>query len=607
MSRAFQSNQSKYWLISSISIPVLALFAYWPALSAGFVWDDYYFLFREGGWMLEGSDWLERSLGEFYVFQGDSQDYHTNYFRPLVMLGFVAQMRLGGGDPALLHGVSISIHAANAFLVMALVHIWSQRKQHTKWLAPLAAVIYVLHPALVEPTAWISGQFDLLATFFILIGLVADRLFDKKLSRAAAASTCFFLAALCKELAVVFPILLTITHWQFSTDDGSLLRRVREILRENWRTYLSIFIAGLIYLYLRWTSLGHLIQSNNMDHPWLTRLFMFGYTYIEYWRLAIAPFYDLTPLHEVPAATYLDPTPSLWVRMAASSLIVASGASLLIRRRCVGFAICMFTAALLPVLHFLTMLIGENLYAERFLALPLAVLIAALAASAPEGTKSTQPRAQLRRTSTILILLAFSTCSFLTTRSQVPLWSSNYSLWLWAHQKDPDSRFAANQLLAELITRAKNEKAKPIIDSIEAAGTTDLATAITLSTYYSSIGEIHKALHLVDGVYNSSKPGSRLQTYALINLASILTKMDDPEAAERALRDAVAMSPDSSDAHIYLIRVLIANEKHEEAAHELASALPKVSPLQRNEVQQEIETLIQKSHPSENLGKGTNE
>ena len=36
----------------------------------------------------------------------------------------------------------------------------------------LASFLYMIHPAIIESTAWVSGRFDQFVTFFTLIGLI---------------------------------------------------------------------------------------------------------------------------------------------------------------------------------------------------------------------------------------------------------------------------------------------------------------------------------------------------------------------------------------------------------------------------------------------------
>lgn len=581
----------------AVLVAAFALLAYWKTFEAGFVWDDYHFLFQEGRWFLEGGDWLTRSMAEFYVFQGDAGDYSTNYFRPLVLIGFVAQMRAGEGNPAVLHGISLGILALNGILVAALTKRWvaKQLTAHTvsNWVAPCAAgVVYVLHPALVESGAWISGQFDLLVTTFTLAALLIDAAVARPYYRAVLVAFCFLLAALCKEAAIVLPLLLAASHWYFGSDTHNGLQRAREVFRLNWRTYVLVIIAGVAYLAIRWTSLGHIFQTNGTAASFSVRSQMFGYAYLEYWRLTFVPFFGLSPLNEVEPAVYLQPDAAQWVRTALSTVAAVAGVVLLKYRRPLGFAISVFTLALLPVLHFLPMLIGLNLHAERFLTLPIAVFLCALAPIIVKWVDSTPPlhsRRWLIGTVTCLWIAG----ALVTTRSQIPLWNNNLALWTWVTEKSPESTFAANHLLAELVPKGRSEHADALVRKIEATGEIDITSAVTLSSYYANQEEYRKAISLINGVYERSTPGSRMHSAALINFASVSARMGDFAAAKSALRDVLEVSPDSANAHLELVRVLAWEGRRDEALGELPLALSKTSPALRNQTEAELRLLIE--------------
>ena len=84
---------------------------YLPTLSHGFVWDDTYFLTDLP--FLRDPDLWWRQIGEpLFVSR--------NYFRPLPLLTFVVEARLGGLDPFLFHLTNIMLHAANTTLVVLL-------------------------------------------------------------------------------------------------------------------------------------------------------------------------------------------------------------------------------------------------------------------------------------------------------------------------------------------------------------------------------------------------------------------------------------------------------------------------------------------------------
>lgn len=76
-----------------------------------------------------------------------------------------------------------------------------------------AAALFAVHGTRPEAAMWIAGRFDLVATLFILMGLL---LFIRSYGEASsigyvyemASLMCMVLAILSKESAFVFPLLL---------------------------------------------------------------------------------------------------------------------------------------------------------------------------------------------------------------------------------------------------------------------------------------------------------------------------------------------------------------------------------------------------------------
>jgi hypothetical protein len=235
----------------------VVFFSYHPSLENLFVWDDesyiYYLPF-----VRESTFWLKALTEPFFI--------STNYYRPLPLLTFMLDYRLGGGQPWLFHLTNLLFHIVNTVLVVFLTQrvVVHYRPTAAQNLALLAGLFYGLHPVLVEPVAWISGRFDLMVTFFLLLALLLDGL-PSLWKRSIGIGLCFFLAALCKEMAVAFPLVLVFWHLALADRPAQGLGS----LQDYWRTcqksghlwvYLTLLIAGLAYLGLRYMALGYLLQ-----------------------------------------------------------------------------------------------------------------------------------------------------------------------------------------------------------------------------------------------------------------------------------------------------------------------------------------------------------
>jgi hypothetical protein len=166
-----------------------AVAAFWRALGFYFLSDDFVLLKLAQGLR---SGWLPL----FTTGGGDG------FFRPLGYVSLAATSTWAGLNPALWHACGLALHAANCVLVflVALRLIGSRR---AAW---FAAGLFAIHGTRPEAVVWVAGRFDLLATFFVLAGL----LFFLRSGRwnLLAALVSMTLAMLSKESAYVFPFLV---------------------------------------------------------------------------------------------------------------------------------------------------------------------------------------------------------------------------------------------------------------------------------------------------------------------------------------------------------------------------------------------------------------
>jgi hypothetical protein len=238
------------WGICGIAGLLLAVvaFVYWPVVHFDFVWDDWQ-SFHDTAWLTRGGDW------EHYVFR-DFNNW-TVYFRPLVVAFLALQVHVFDSTPGPMHVVSLALHLIDTLLVGALawrcsLPIYKGRPQQIG-MASLSMLVYGLHPVLVEPVAWIGCQYDLMATMFMLLGLLLNACIQPDAIRAPVIGLIFFLAACSKESAMSFPFLVLIFDWALAPNEAPFqpISAIRNIIRQRWKTYAGIIVAGLLYLALR--------------------------------------------------------------------------------------------------------------------------------------------------------------------------------------------------------------------------------------------------------------------------------------------------------------------------------------------------------------------
>lgn len=173
---------------------------YWPAMRIGLLSDD--FVLAERAYRF--------SFGAF----------NTEAFRPLPLVAWSALLHIGGG-PVTLHALNIVLHGTNAYLTMRVATplLRSRRAGF------MAAAMMITMPISVEPVAWCSGVFDLMATAFIALSVLAARQYETG-GTAARVRLLGYVGAglLSKETAAVTPIIILIDSWARRTLPQRLYR-----------------------------------------------------------------------------------------------------------------------------------------------------------------------------------------------------------------------------------------------------------------------------------------------------------------------------------------------------------------------------------------------
>ena len=158
------------------------------------------------------------------------------FFRPLGFVSFALNARWSGADAVGWHAGSLALHSANCVLVLLI----ARRLGASIAAAGFAGALFAVHGIHPEAVAWIAGRFDLMATFFLLSGLLLFTM-GGGVGWHVAALSCFTVAALTKESAFIFPLLI-----------AGYARTTRQPLRST----MSYFgLAAILFAY-RWSLLG---------------------------------------------------------------------------------------------------------------------------------------------------------------------------------------------------------------------------------------------------------------------------------------------------------------------------------------------------------------
>jgi hypothetical protein len=151
------------------------------------------------------------------------------FFRPLIYESFRIVFPWAGEDPFRWHITGLFIHAANTILVWMLARAFGLER----FAAWFAGALFAIHATRPETAVWITGRYDLIATFFVLAALV---LFLHDFPWIALIA--MVAGILCKESAYAGPLLLVL------------------LAPKQWRKWIPFFIASAVLVLYRFWLFG---------------------------------------------------------------------------------------------------------------------------------------------------------------------------------------------------------------------------------------------------------------------------------------------------------------------------------------------------------------
>lgn len=498
--------------VAGLALLLLTLSAYGPALGAGFIWDDDYYV--EGNQLLRSTDGLYR------IWRDPSA---TPQYYPLVFTSFWVEYHLWGLAPSGYHLGNILLHGLNAVL------LWRLLRRLAVPGAWLAAAVFALHPVHVESVAWITERKNTLSAFFYLAALAAYLRFCPPEAPAAPyrrwqwyflALALFVAALLSKTVTCSLPAAVLVILWW---KRGRLARR-------DIAALAPFFAVGIgLGLTTAWLEKHH-VGAAGVDWALspVARLLVAGRAPWFYAGKLVWP----ARLIFIYPKWRIDPSAAWQVAfpVAAASVVLALWAA----RRRIGrgplAAVLLFGGTLAPALGFFDVYPFRYSYvADHFQYLASTALIALLTAAMTGAGRCLA--SGMRRTAAALILVVLA---FLTWR-QTLAYKDLQTLWQDTLTKDPDC-WMAHLNLGQILQKRQ-----------------DLPGAIH---YYERGLQLHG-----------------LEPRGHYNLATVLTAAGRNDEAEENYRKALDQLPDFQEAYRGLGTALLVRGKLDEAARALGEAV----------------------------------
>lgn len=290
----------------------------------------------------------------------------TNYYRPIMTLGFLVCYKIFGLRPYGFHLVNLLLHV----LVVCLVFVLTKRITGDNVWAFVAGAMFALHPVHTESVDWISGVTDLELTFFYLItfGLflaVARPASRRSKPMLAAMVVVFTFALLSKEQAMTLPALATVYEHFYRGD------RSETSISQKLARYGLLWLVAAAYVLCRIHLFGAVAPARNLAELTPLQIVLSAVTLVgQYvwkllWPVRLCIFWVFRP-----SMGPFDPRvlAGLLVLLALGALFSVCWRSRDPSARFASFAILWFFATLAPVLN--AHWVGENVFTERYLYLP---------------------------------------------------------------------------------------------------------------------------------------------------------------------------------------------------------------------------------------------
>ncbi len=330
-------SRPAFVLVAAAVVAAAVLGVFWPLLSAqALSYDDDLYLLNNR--YVQNPSWS--SLAFFFSELTETTTL-TGYTHPIALTSLMLDCALGGtaNDLTAFHRTNLALHVVTCLCLMGVCVLLFGRV----WPAALAALLFGLHPLMVEPLAWLGQRKALLAGTFSAICLLCYVLSVRTSGRRRWALIGVSLAAyaaglLSKPSAVpVVALIVLLDVWP--------LRRIsRQALVEKL-PYLALAIAGAALALVSHAATAEVrLTETGPGTKLLTLLHKVGfYAGKIIWPSSLSSFY---------------PTPAPLAWSNADVLIVAAfgaallGAAAVSLRWTKAAAVCtlMFLAALSPVL-----------------------------------------------------------------------------------------------------------------------------------------------------------------------------------------------------------------------------------------------------------------
>ncbi|MEY3220837.1 MAG: hypothetical protein RIT27_2194 [Pseudomonadota bacterium] len=528
-------NQRLYYSSAIFIIVFIAMIAYYPALSNGFIlsWDDGAYVIRNPHiqtFSLENIKWI------FTAF------YAANW-HPLTWFSHAVDYAIYGENAWGHHLTSIVFHALNSvwvflFTIVLLYTVERTSNEPFKFAAIfnlkrfvvslLTAILFTIHPQHVESVAWIAERKDVLFFFFFMPSLISYLIYKQVSQRNwyITSLILFALSLLSKPMAITLPIILILFD-MYPLKQIDLKKPHYKLWLANKIPFLMIAMMAGIFTLLAQSEVGAVASINEVTlQIRLLNAFNSIVAYIEKWLLPLhlSPFYPLQfaqngwiSITVVFITTFL--SIYFWIKSQKGWLI--------------GWLFYIIT--LLPVLGLIQ--VGSQGMADRYAYLPTLPLYLLLSI----GIVSVYQK--YSKFISILFVFMVSVSLIHLTHEQLKIWRNELTFWDYVVRFDPDSGLAQGMFGSILMKLGDYERAVSHLEFAVGLSGQYSVSYYDLGNGYLAVGRIDDALKSFETALEKNNAPIETKADIYFNVALIHFSRKEKILAQTALEQTLRLVP----------------------------------------------------------------
>ncbi len=248
-SRSSDTARSRIIAVA-FAVAAIVFLALSPTLGGYFLSDDFAYVYNIAE-QHNQQGFLDKIVAQFTRGLNSGGDH---YYRPLTYASLALDYVINGVNPFGYRLTNLLLHAANAAMVAALYLSITRQAGMPVYLpaAALAGLLFGIAPSSMEVASWVSGRFDALATFLLLLTLVCFVRSDRWRHLAPVFLTLAFMAKESAVLTVLFAGLIALL---IQRDGTGFHHGGARFVGAAWRLVPLLVITALYFLW-RWHIFG---------------------------------------------------------------------------------------------------------------------------------------------------------------------------------------------------------------------------------------------------------------------------------------------------------------------------------------------------------------